>query len=116
MKKDLKKYEKMAVEIFFTKDQDITPLIEIGMNKTSAKDTMKCYSYLIKGEPFRRGIQQNVILALLNKLYENRDKERLNNVLIALDKHFEIRLNKYNEKNVGAREITNEYKHKVLHI
>ena len=116
MTKELKEYEKMAVEIFFTKDQDITPLIEIGMNKTSARDTMECYSQLIKGEPFRRGIQQNVILVLLKKLYENSDKERLNQVLIGLDKHFEIRLNKYNEKNIGAREIANKYKRKLRYM
>ncbi len=83
----------MAVEIFFTNNQDITPLIEIGMNKTSAKDTMKCYSHLIKGEPFRRGIQQNVIFALLNKLYKNGDKGFQDTDLTALDKYFEFRLN-----------------------
>ena len=114
MKKELNKYEKMAVEIFFTKEQDITPLIEMGMNETSAKDTMKCYAKLIKGEPFRRGIQQNVIKAILEKIHENNDKDNFNNVLMALDKHFEIRLNKYKEKNIGAREIVNEYKNKLL--
>jgi hypothetical protein len=107
MNKELKKYEKMAVEIFLTQDQDIAPLIEMGMNKTSAKDTMKCYSLLFKGEPFRRGIQQNVIKALLQNLYNNNGKENLANVLIGLDKHFEIRLKKYEEKNIGAREIAN---------
>lgn len=113
MKKGLKKYEILAVEIFFTKEQDVSPLIEIGMNKNSAIDTMRCYRKLIHGEPFSRSIQQNVIIALLEKLYEIDDKENLNNVLMALEKHFKIRLNKYGEKNIGAREIVKEYKRKL---
>lgn len=102
-----------AVDIFFTEKQDITPLVEMGMNENSAKDTIKCYAQLITGNPFRRSIQQNVIRALLKKLYKNEDKEKLSNVLTGLDKHFEIRIERYNEKNIGAREIVNDYKDKL---
>ncbi len=103
-----------AVEIFFTKDQNITPLIEMGMTESSAKGTIYCYAKLIKGEPFSRGIQQNVIKAILKKLYENNDQGKLANVIAGLDKHFERRLNsKDKEKNNGAREIVDEYRDKL---
>lgn len=102
-----------AVEIFFTTEQDITPLIEMGMNKNSAKDTIRCYSQLIVGKPFSRGMQQGVFKPLLKYLYEHNDRENLNNVLIGLDRHFAIRLEKYNQKNIGAREIVDGYKKKL---
>jgi len=113
MKKNTEDIQAKVVEIFFTKDQDITPLIEMGMNQNSAKDSIKCYSQLIKGEPFRRSIQQVVIKAILKKLYENNDGEKLANVLTGLEKHFEIRLKKYNEKNIVAKKIVAEYKRKL---
>jgi 5-methylcytosine-specific restriction protein A len=116
MNKQLTKHEILAVEIFFTKDKDITPLIKSGMNENSAKDTIRCYAQLVKGEPFRRKIQQGVIRALLENLHKNNDKEKLLNVIKGLEKHFEIRLNEYKEKNVGARKIVNEYKNELVVI
>jgi len=114
VKKNTEDRLEKAVEIFFTKDQNITPLIEMGMNENSAKDTIRCYAKLIKGEPFSRGIQQNVIKAILKKLYENNDQGKLANVIAGLDKHFERRLNSKNkEVNKGAREIVDEYRDKL---
>ena len=95
---NIEEIQAKAVEIFFTTEQDITPLIDMGMNKNSAKDTIRCYSQLINGKPFSRSIQQGVIKPLLKYLSDHNDKEKLKNVLIGLDKHFAIRLEKYNQK------------------
>ncbi|MDD4274085.1 MAG: endonuclease NucS [Desulfobacter postgatei] len=114
MGKDLKEYERLAAEIFFTPERDISPLLEIGMNINSAKDTMRCYEKLINGKPFSRSMQQNVIIALFEKLFKDQNFEVIPNVIKALEENFEIRLVKYNDNKIGARRVVNEYKNKWL--
>lgn len=114
MGKELKEYERLAAEIFFTKEQDISPLLKIGMNKNSARDTMRCYEKLINGKPYSRSIQQNVITALLEQLFKDKNYGIIPNVIKSLEENFKIRLEKYNDNKIGAKRIANEYKNKFL--
>jgi len=112
--KELKEYERMAAEIFFTKEQDISPLLKIGMNKNSAKGTMVCYEKLINGKHYSRNIQQNVIIALLEQLFKDKNYGIIPHAIKSLEGNFNIRLEKYGDKKIAARRIVNEYKKKLL--
>jgi len=84
------------------------------MNENSAKDTMRCYKILINGKPYSRSIQHNVIIALLEQLFKDQKYDIIPNVINSLEHNFNIRLEKYGDKKIGARRIVNEYKNKLL--
>ena len=105
-----------AFEIFHTEKKDITPLIEMGMNEGSAKDTIRCYGKLLNGEIHTRQVTLMFVKFLLKELYKNRDKERLTNVILAFDKKYDFREKNYNEPNIRARMIVDEYRLKVSKI
>lgn len=114
MGKDLKEYERLAAEIFFTSEQDISHLLNLGMNENSAKGTMRCYKKLINGEPYSRSIQENVITALFEQLFKDENYETIPNVIKSLEENFKIRREKYNDNKIGARRIVDEYKNRLL--
>ncbi len=113
MSRNTKEMFEKSFEIYHSKDQDITPLVEMGMNANSAKDTICCFNKLLSGEPFSRNIQTGLIKVLLRQLYTNNKKEKLANVLTALEKQYDIRLKKYGESNRTGRELINKYKKKL---
>ncbi len=72
-----------AYEIYQTTSQDIAPLIEMGMNETSAKMTIVWYSHILKGELYKRSASALQIEFILNKLFSDNDKKKLNLVLLS---------------------------------
>ncbi|WP_202944680.1 HNH endonuclease [Desulforapulum autotrophicum] len=102
-----------AFEIYHSKEKDIDPLIKMGMNENSAKDTIRCFGKLLKGESPSRRVQLSLIKFLLQELYTNNRREDLGNVLRALDKHYEIRSKRYGESNESGQMLIDKYTKKL---
>ena len=77
----------MSYEVYFTKDQDIEPLLKIGMNESSAKMTMVWFEKMFSGELYKRTGSAFQIEWLLTKLYEEKDFNRLRSSLKSLNKY-----------------------------
>ncbi len=113
MAKNTEDFYLKALEIFYTHDQDIEPLLEMGMNENSAKGTLYCYKKLLNGELHTRNVQIGLIKVILRTLHKNNDKEGLANVIKALDKKYEFRFQNYKENNRTARGIVEKYREKL---
>ena len=105
-----------ALEIFYTHDKNIDPLLEMGMNKNSAKDTLYCFNKLLNGELHTRNVPIGLIEVLLGTLQKNNDQEGLANVIKALDKKYEYRSRHYKESNKTARNIVEKYRENLLSL
>ena len=103
-----------ALDIYYSNSNDISPLIEMGMNENSARGTLYCYKKLLNGQLHTRNVQLVLIKTLLNSLYEKNDINGLANVIRALDKKYDFRSQNYNENNITARKIVDEYRAKLL--
>ena len=99
-----------AYEIYFTDDQDITPLLNMGMNEGSAKMTMTWFKKLFDGELYKRSGSEMQIEWILNKLYETYDFKRLALALESLKKYCEF----YDEMPmIRVRQLIKEFEVKL---
>jgi len=76
----LEMFEKVY-EIYHTIEKDLTPVIEIGMNKNSAKMTLQWYDYILKGEFKKRTASKIQIKFILKELFLDNNVTGLENVL-----------------------------------
>jgi hypothetical protein len=74
-------------EIFFTEDQNIDPALHLGMNRNSARMTIKWFRCLFNGELYKRRVPAMQVEWILNRLYNMHDFNRLRNVLISLGQY-----------------------------
>lgn len=77
MGKITKEMFEKAYEIYLTPAKDIKPLLEMGMNPTSAKMTINWYEHILKGKLYKRTASALQIEFILEKLFKNHDKKKI---------------------------------------
>ena len=104
---------KASYEVFFTKDKDVEPVIQLGMDKNSAKMTIVWFEKLFSGELYKRTVSTLQIKWILNKLYQIQDYNRLKNTLESLNKYCDY----YSKKPmVSVRHLVKEFERKLSNI
>ena len=76
-----------AYEIYHSPDQDVTPLVEMGMNENSANIALKHYKKFFAGEVPTRQASTIEVEVILNELYNDHDKSRLALVLQSMPEY-----------------------------
>jgi hypothetical protein len=97
-------------DIYFTENQDIDLVVQIGMNKSSAKMTMCWLRCLFDGELYKRQVPVMQVKWVLNKLYQTQDSLRLNNALKSLEKYCDFYENK---PMIAIRNLVKEFEEKM---
>ena len=100
----------MCFEIFFSEDQSIDPVLQLGMNENSAKMTVIWFSCLFNGELYKRLVPKMQVKWILNKLYDTRDFGRLKNTLESLNKYCDFYDNK---PMLATRNLVKEFEKKL---
>lgn len=100
-------------EIFFTEDQNIDPVVQLGMNENSARMTIVWFRFLFNGELYKRLVPAMQVEWILNKLYHTQDFVRLENTLKSLNKYCDF----YDKKPmVAVRNLVKEFEKKLSDI
>jgi predicted restriction endonuclease len=86
-----------AYEIYQSSTDDVKPLIDMGMNENSAKMTLTWYGKIFNGELYKRSASFTQIEFILNRLFQDNERERLAIVLESLKKYVEY----YKPKKIG---------------
>ena len=100
-------------EIFFSEDQNIDPVVQLGMNENSARMTIVWFSCLFNGELYKRRVPTMQVEWILNKLYDTRDFNRLKNTLKSLNKYCDFYAN---EPMLAIRSLVKEFEKKLSDI
>ena len=96
-----------AYEIYRASEQDITPLLKMGMNENSAQMTLTWYKKIFAGELYKRSASATQVEFILNKLYCGHDISGLTLVLQSMTKY----LNYYRNKKIEG--IVKVFKEKL---
>ncbi len=91
-------------------DGDIEEAVQLGMNTNSAKMTLDWFEKIFNGDLYKRIVPYSQINWLLNKLYDDKDFERLTKVLKSLDEYC---LYYANQPMIKTKHLIKEFKEKV---
>lgn len=99
-----------AYEIFLTDKKDISPLLDLKMNKSSANMTILWFNNLFKGQPFTPSVSAMQVEWILNKLYETNDFHNLKLALKSLSAYCVHNKDKPMDK---VRKLVDEFDRKM---
>jgi hypothetical protein len=103
----------VAYDAYFNFAKDITPVVEAGMNPTSAEMSMVWFDHIFSGKLYRRTGSAMQIEWVLNKLVEEGDQERLAMVLKSLRLYVDF----YSEKPMNkVRALVDQYQEKLVKV
>jgi len=98
---------------FFSEDQNIDPVVQLGMNENSARMTIVWFNCLFNGELYKRQTPTMQVKWILNKLSDTRDFHRLMKTLESLNKYCDF----YDNRPMPAiRSLVKEFEKKSSDI
>ncbi len=91
-------------------DGDIEQAVQLGMNTNSAKMTLDWFEKIFSGDLYSSNVSNLQINWILNRLYDDKDFERLTKVLKSLDEYC---LDSADKPIIKTKHLIKEFKEKV---
>ncbi|WP_287126332.1 HNH endonuclease [Desulfobacter sp.] len=104
-KNTVEMFEK-AFDIYNSKSTNISPLLDLGMNESSANMTLTWFDKIFSGQFYKRSMSYAQAKFILNKLYNSNENERLGRVL----QSFSLYVEHYQPKKITK--LVNQFKEK----
>jgi hypothetical protein len=89
MSKNTREMIEKAYEIYHSPEQDVTPLVKMGMNENSAKMTLTWFKHISDGTLYKRRVSTTQVEFILNELYHDPDKSGLGLALQSMNEYLE---------------------------